>query len=66
MNDKTIKYTDKWVFTQRSIYSTNALTLFEKDTNQRIIEIQLRMQELNNEILELDDELIELTYEKKI
>lgn len=44
---------------------TNALTLFEQDSNQRIIEIQLRMQELNSEILELDYELRELTYAKK-
>ena len=44
---------------------SNALTLLEKDNNQRIIEIQLRIQELNSEILELDYELRELTYAKK-
>ena len=44
----------------------NALTLFEKDPSQRIIEIQLIMKELNNEILDLDDELRELTYNNKL
>lgn len=43
---------------------TNAITLFDK--NDRIIEIQLRIQELNNEILELDEELTRLTYEEKV
>lgn len=42
----------------------NALTLFETNKNDRIIEIQLRMQELNNEILELYEELTRLTYEE--
>lgn len=41
---------------------TNALTLFDK--NERIAQIQLRIQELNNELIELDEEMRKLTYEK--
>ena len=39
----------------------NALTLFDKD--ERIAQIQLRIQELNNELIELDEEMRTLTYE---
>lgn len=40
---------------------TNALTLFK---NERIAQIQLRIQELNNELIELDEEMRTLTYGK--
>lgn len=43
--------------------STNALTLF--DYNERIAQIQLRIQELNNELIDLDEEMRTLTYGKK-
>lgn len=43
------------------MYLTNALTLFK---NERIAQIQLRIQELNNELIELDEEMRKLTYEK--
>lgn len=33
----------------------NALTLFTQTKNERIAEIQLRIQELNNELIELDE-----------
>ena len=38
----------------------NALTL--SNSNQRIVEIQVHIQELNNELIELDNEMRELTY----
>ena len=38
----------------------NALNLFK---NERIAQIQLRIQELNNELIELDEEMRKLTYE---
>ena len=39
---------------------TNALTLF-KHKNERIVQIQLRIQELNNELIDLDEEIRQLT-----
>ena len=42
--------------------SVNALTLFK---DERIAQIQLRIQELNNELIELDEEMRKLTYDKK-
>lgn len=33
--------------------------------NERIAQIQLRIQELNNELIELDEEMRTLTYGKK-
>ena len=40
----------------------NALTLFK---DERIAQIQLRIQELNNELIDLDEEMRKLTYDKK-
>ena len=40
----------------------NVIDLFN---NRRIISIQLRIQELNNELIELDEEMRKLTYGKK-
>ena len=33
--------------------------------NQRIAQIQLRIQELNNELIDLDEEMRKFTYDKK-
>ena len=33
--------------------------------DERIAQIQLRIQELNNELIELDEEMRKLTYDKK-
>ena len=41
----------------------NALILFDKTKDERIAQIQLRIQELNNELIELDEEMRKLTYE---
>ena len=43
--------------------SVNAISLL--DPNYRISEIQVRIQELNNELIELDEEMRRLTYDKK-
>ena len=43
----------------------NALTLFTQTKDERIAQIQLRIQELNNELIELDEEMRKLTYDKK-
>lgn len=40
----------------------NVIDLFN---NRRIISIQLRIQELNNELIELDEEMRRLSYDKK-
>lgn len=70
---KYIYFDEEWIESDVVIHPStdskdviNALTLFQTNKNDRIIEIQLRIQELNNEILELDDELTRLTYEEKI
>lgn len=41
----------------------NALTLFTQTKNEHIAQIQVRIQELNNELIELDEEMRKLTYE---
>lgn len=46
-------------------YLTNALTLFTQTKDERIAQIQLCIQELNNELIELDEEMRKLTYDKK-
>ena len=35
------------------------------DKNERIAQIQVRIQQLNNELIELDEEMRKLTYDKK-
>ena len=45
--------------------SINALTLFTPTKNERIAQIQLRIQELNNELIELDEEMRKLSYENR-
>jgi len=59
------KIENDWYFTSyvsENKEFTNALTLFK---NERIAQIQLRIQELNNELIELDEEMRKLTYDKK-
>ena len=59
---------ETWVFEDiEDVYCKpiNALTLFTQTKDERIAEIQLRIQELNNELIELDEEMRKLTYDKK-
>ena len=69
LNTELISYDDFgkcWLNTfHHYISKTNALTLFETNKNERIAQIQLRIQELNNELIELDEEMRKLTYDKK-
>ena len=60
-------YDEKWeyMFWSTSSDYINALTLFTQTKNERIAQIQLRIQELNNELIELDEEMGKLTYDKK-
>ena len=54
---------ETWCFEDiEDVYSKpiNALTLFDKD--ERIAQIQLRIQELNNELIDLDEEMRKLSY----
>ena len=49
---------ETWVFEDiEDVYCKpiNALTLFTKTKDERIAEIQLRIQELNNELIDLDE-----------
>lgn len=45
--------------------TVNALTLFTQTKYERIAQIQLRIQELNNELIELDEEMRKLGDDKK-
>ena len=57
-------YDEKWEYKYWSTSSKpiNAITLFNKSKNERIAQIQLRIQELNNELIDLDEEMRKLTY----
>lgn len=62
------KIENDWYFTSYVSENkdfTNALTLFTQTKNERIAQIQLRIQELNNELIDLDEEMRTLTYGKK-
>lgn len=62
----TNEYFKTWGLYSKDYYGrevVNALTLFDK--NERIAQIQLRIQELNNELIDLDEEMRTLTYGKK-
>ena len=62
------KIENDWYFTSyvsENKEFTNALTLFTQTKDERIAQIQLRIQELNNELIDLDEEMRKLTYDKK-
>ena len=63
-----IIFCDWWIIgtNMRDVRNTeniiNAKELFNWKNNKRIAQIQLRIQELNNELIELDEEMRKLTY----
>ena len=62
----TNEYFKTWGLYSKDYYGrevVNALIPF-KYKNERIAQIQLRIQELNNELIELDEEMRTLTYGK--
>ena len=68
-NRKSLSYYNEfegwsWCNNENAI---NAITLFTQSKDERIaqIQLQLRIQELNNELIELDEEMRTLTYGKK-
>lgn len=66
-NRKSLSYYNEfegwsWCNNENAI---NALTLFTQTKDERIAQIQLRIQELNNELIKLDEEMRTLTYGKK-
>ena len=66
-NRKSLSYYNEfegwsWCNNENAI---NAITLLKQTKKKRIAQIQLRIQELNNELIELDEEMRKLTYGKK-